>query len=65
MKKNIKLNGKLSFNKETIAKLNDNQMSKIEGGSDVFCTNGCTVGCPTYPRKNCAILITEDCTPTR
>ncbi len=61
MKKNIKLNEKLSFNKETIAKLNDDQMSNIEGGSSA---------CPSIKIcsrdliRTCAVLITEDCTPT-
>jgi len=30
--KKIKLNGKLSLNKETIAKLNDDQMNSVKGG---------------------------------
>jgi natural product precursor len=30
--KKIKLNGKLSLNKETISKLNDEQMNKVQGG---------------------------------
>jgi natural product precursor len=30
--KKIKLNGKLSLNKETIAKLNDEQMNNVKGG---------------------------------
>ncbi len=32
--KKIKLNGKLSLNKETIARLNDDEMSNIKGGWD-------------------------------
>jgi natural product precursor len=32
--KKIKLNGKLSLNKETIAKLNDKQMNDVKGGFD-------------------------------
>jgi natural product precursor len=30
--KKIKLNGKISLNKETIAKLNDDQMNDVKGG---------------------------------
>ncbi len=30
--KKMKLNGKLSLNKETIAKLNDDQMNGVKGG---------------------------------
>lgn len=30
--KKIKLNGKLKLNKETIAKLNDEQMNSVKGG---------------------------------
>lgn len=56
--KKIKLNGKLSLNKETVAKLNDAQMQGVNGGAwftlyhcnrTKNCpTNGCpTGGCPT------------------
>jgi natural product precursor len=31
--KKIKLNGKLSLNKETIARLNDDQMNDVKGGA--------------------------------
>ena len=41
--KKIKFAGKLSLNKETIAKLNDSQLSKINGGG--LPTSGCTDGC--------------------
>ena len=42
--KKLKLNGKLSLNKETISKLNDDQMNKLMGGettvgSDQLCTD--------------------------
>ncbi len=36
--KKIKFNGKLSLNKETIAKLNDGQMSHINGGGTILTT---------------------------
>jgi natural product precursor len=47
--KKIKLDGKLKLNKETIAKLNDEKMEMIKGGSDRLCTNipCATLGCPT------------------
>lgn len=58
--KKIKLTGKLSLNKETITKLNDDQMNQVEGGATVMTqcdqvtcniqTNSC-IGCPStsYP----------------
>lgn len=42
--KKIKIKGKLSLNKETIAKLNDTQMANVNGGA----TNSRNI-C-TYPR---------------
>lgn len=36
MKKKINLTKKLSFNKETIAKLNDKQKEMLQGGSAAF-----------------------------
>jgi natural product precursor len=30
--KKVKLNGRLSLNKETVSRLNDNQMESIKGG---------------------------------
>lgn len=47
--KKIKLSGKLSLNKETIAKLNDEQMGSVKGGdftSIVSCINGGSKCCP-------------------
>ncbi len=61
MKKKIKLNGKLSFNKETIAKLNDDQMNNIEGGTitySVLATCECTT-----PQKTCPIIVSENYCP--
>lgn len=50
--KKIKFSGKLSLNKETIAKLNDGQMSKINGGGTILttlynCQKQTAVGCAT------------------
>ena len=47
--KKIKLGGKLSLNKETIAKLNDEQMNDVKGGaftSIISCANGGSRCCP-------------------
>jgi natural product precursor len=35
--KKVKLTGKLSLNKQSISKLNDDQMTSLQGG---VCTNG-------------------------
>ncbi len=50
--KKVKFNGKLSLNKETIAKLNDEQMNVVNGGATARgCTtlarscNTCVVNC--------------------
>ena len=54
--KKIQLKGKLSLNKETIAKLNDEQMGSVKGGaSDRLCTNipCATAGCPTRTSLDC------------
>ncbi|UTW64790.1 class I lanthipeptide [bacterium SCSIO 12643] len=51
--KKLKLTGKLSLNKETISKLNDEQMNDVNGGrgsgSDRLCSNipCATTGCPS------------------
>ncbi len=61
--KKIKLNGKLSLNKETIAKLNDNQMSDVKGGATDTCgnTTNCTQGieptCTAWPQWNPTCLV--------
>ena len=34
--KKLKLEGKLNLNKETIAKLNDDQMSDLKGGGNIL-----------------------------
>ncbi|NEN23798.1 hypothetical protein G3O08_09820 [Cryomorpha ignava] len=38
--KKIKLNGRLSLNKETIATLNENQMNAVKGGAPGFLSIG-------------------------
>jgi len=61
--KKVKFNGKLSLNKETIAKLNDSQMKSVNGGATVNTLCGqITCGCsgtmltntPTLPPDCCA-----------
>ena len=46
--KKIKLNGKLSLNKETISKLNDKQMSNLKGG-----ISGWALTCRKTNAKGC------------
>ena len=46
--KKVNLNGKLSFKKETIAKLNDEQMNSLNGGA----TNLTYQTCKTCPGQN-------------
>ncbi len=45
--KKVNLNGKLSLNKETIAKLNNEQMNVVKGGRPN--TNTCGSGCMIAP----------------
>lgn len=49
--KKIKLDGKLKLNKETIAKLNDEQMNGVKGGL-LSITAGCT-------KNNTCVLYTK------
>lgn len=44
--KKLKFEGKLNLNKQTIAKLNDELMSNVKGGGQIY-TSGCTDGCGT------------------
>lgn len=46
--KKIKFSGKLSLNKETISKLNNEQMNQVNGGTGSGCTGSryCSQGCP-------------------
>lgn len=58
--KKVKITGKLSLNKETIAKLNEDQMNRIKGGltetSEQVCTQftayaiSCPMGTACKPR---------------
>ena len=45
--KKIKLNKKLQLNKETIAKLNNDQMNGVKGGASETCVTNCGT-CATY-----------------
>ena len=54
--KKIKLDGKLKLNKETIAKLNDEQMSSAKGGAafTFFCTTTLFTGSAVcYTKVDC------------
>lgn len=64
--KKIKLDGKLSLNKETIAKLNDNQMSHIVGGNTVQTNCGETCEFTTCERttETCADTCADTCANT-
>ena len=49
--KKTNLNGKLSLKKETIAKLNDEQMNVVKGGGSVYSGNPKT--CCSYNTYTC------------
>ena len=49
--KKIQLKGKLSLNKETIAKLNDEQMGDVKGGKGV--ETSLEYGCQSFNQKSC------------
>jgi natural product precursor len=53
--KKVKFEGKLSLNKQTVAKLNQNQMTRVKGGgfSD-GCTDGCTTDTSFRTAWNCS-----------
>ena len=54
--KKVKFNGKLSLNKETIAKLNNEQMNAVNGGKTVITLEQYTcVGCNTI--NTCAASV--------
>ncbi|WP_343689975.1 class I lanthipeptide [Chitinophaga sp.] len=57
--KKINLGKKLSLDKETIAKLNEQQMQNVQGGdSEIACTvsyNSCGGGCPTSVHYNALV----------
>ena len=55
--KKLKLTGKLSLNKETVARLSDNQMNDAKGGAPGFLSIGayCTIpqgGCFTSQTRS-------------
>jgi len=54
--KKVKLTGKLSLKKETIAKLNGEQMNTVKGGTLAGCTYTCGNKCVDYTARatNCA-----------
>lgn len=55
--KKSKFQNKLSLNKETVARLNDAQMSHVQGGSILLQTLKCPVlpNIPTRPIPTCTI----------
>ena len=53
--KKVNLNGKLSFKKETIAKLNVEQMKNVQGGAEVKMS----LQVCTYAREGCVSLTTH------
>ena len=59
--KNVKSLGKLSLKKETVARLNDAQMSELRGGDSILeaYTNKCYVISITRPIPPCTISIKE------
>ena len=64
--KNSKLTGKLSLRKETVAHLNDAQMSEVKGGSIVVATVKCQViALPTKPIPPCTISFATDVINTK
>ena len=63
--KKIKLDGKLSLNKETIAKLNDDQMNGVKGGGVLSITNHCShchhkCSCPGEPKNTQPLFCNAD-----
>ena len=61
--KKVKFDGKLSLNKETIAKLNDDQMNAVQGGATVDFTcrgDSCGATCAGC----CSYTNTLHCTGT-
>lgn len=60
--KKVKFEGKLSLKKEAIAKLNNDQLSQVNGGAG-FWTTGCTDGCTTKVSFQTALMCTyQNCT---
>jgi len=52
--KKIKLDGKLKLNKETIAKLNDDQMNEVKGGAGTS-IYGCPSNTASRRSNNCCL----------
>lgn len=75
--KKIKFTGKLSLNKETIARLDDQQMNAVNGGyyktDELACRNttGCpavttkcvpvSIGCPAFTDYQCVGTLGDGC----
>jgi natural product precursor len=60
--KKVKLTGKLSLNKETIANLTNKEMNNVKGGSLPNDCNTYIPNCkPTTVRPNCATSCPADC----
>ena len=58
--KKIKFTGKLSLNKETVSKLNQEQMTRVLGGS-VRCASAAP-NCPDTTQTNCVTFVDScDC----
>ncbi len=57
--KKAKFEGKLSLNKETITKLNDDQLNQVNGGK--FFTGGCSDGCGTGVFQSRFLCTNQDC----
>jgi len=53
--KKINLNGKLSLKKETIAKLNDEQMKLVNGGACTIQGSGCNPPLYSAGYSNCPV----------
>jgi hypothetical protein len=56
--KKIKFQKKLSLNKETVAKLNEEQMEQANGGASYYCQ---TAGCAPPPSYHCPTMIDWTC----
>lgn len=59
--KKVKLSGKLSLNKETIAKLNNEQMANVIGGGTATNCIGCAS--VTCQASNCTLCFTTSGPP--
>ncbi len=57
--KKVKFEGKLSLNKETIAKLNDAQMKNVNGGATEWTGGACFFSLRTCNIENCNCIKTS------